>query len=70
MIQHIESFQSKRHVQSFVDWKYAGDLGIHLILWEPTKGVSPEISIPSKRARGDLRDSRWVEIRPVYRTLP
>ena len=70
MVQQIESFEPKSHIQSFADWEDSGDLSIHLVGWEATEGVSADISIGSEHAGGDLREGGRVKVSPVHRTLP
>ena len=76
MVQHIEGFQPKSYIQTLVNWKYAGDLGIELVVCDAAEGVSLDISVRSisgtrrRRKRcwtscGDLSESGRVQIATV-----
>ena len=77
MVQHIEGFQPKSQIQTLVNWKYAGDLGIELVVCRAAERVSFNVSvssIPRHTSLGrwvvgtsgrDLSESSWVQITTV-----
>ena len=44
MVDHVECFETKKQIDTFVEGENTRDLSIHIVGWNATKGVSAGIS--------------------------
>ena len=81
MVQHIEGFQPKSHIQTFMDGEYPRDLCVELVACPSAEGIAADVAVGSvaragqraellgiwieRAPRSDLSERVWIQISMV-----